>query len=65
MARIERKNYRIDVTKLNRARRILGTRSETETIHRSLELVTDEAALARALRDLVLRGHGSVEDPIC
>ena len=38
-ARIQRKNYRIDVSKLERTRRILGTRSETETIHRALDLV--------------------------
>jgi serine protease Do len=33
-APIQPKNYRIDVSKLERARQILGTRSETETIHR-------------------------------
>jgi hypothetical protein len=38
-ARIQRKKYRIDVSKLERTRRILGTRSETETIHRALDLV--------------------------
>ena len=41
-ARIQPKNYRIDVSKLERARRILGTRSETETIHRALDLVAIE-----------------------
>ena len=35
---VQRKNYRIDVAKLRRARRALGTRTETETIHRALEL---------------------------
>jgi len=58
---VQRKNYRIDVTKLNRARGILGTRTETETIHRALDLVADEAALARALRNLVVKGHGHIE----
>jgi hypothetical protein len=58
---VQRKNYRIDVTKLNRARGILGTRTETETIHRALDLVADEAALARALRNLVVKGNGHIE----
>ncbi len=58
---IQRKNYRIDVAKLNRARGILGTKTETETIHRALDLVADEAALAKALRALVVKGHGHIE----
>jgi len=60
-ARVQRKNYRIDVTKLNRARGVLGTKTETETIHRALDLVADEAALAKALRALVVKGHGHIE----
>ena len=60
--RIRRKNYRIDVTKLERTRRILGTRTETETIHRALDLVAEEAALVAALRDFVLKGGGHIED---
>ena len=61
-ARVQRKNYRIDVRKLERTRRILGTRTETETIHRALDLVAEEAALVMALRDFVLRGRGHIED---
>ena len=60
-AKIQRKNYRIDVRKLERTRRILGTRTETETIHRALDLVADEVALAGALRALVLKGRGHIE----
>ena len=60
--RIQRKNYRIDVSKLERTRRILGTRSETETIHRALDLVLLEAALAETLYTLVLKGRGHIED---
>ena len=52
--RVQRKNYRIDVAKLERTRRILGTRTETETIHRALDLVADEAALIEALRGFVV-----------
>lgn len=60
--RHQRKNYRVDVAILNRTKRILGTRTETETIHRALELVPDEHALAKALRDLVVKGRGRIED---
>ncbi len=61
-ARVQRKNYRIDVSKLERARRILGTRTETETIHRALDLVADEAALVEALQSFVAKGRGHIED---
>ena len=61
-ARIERKNYRIDMGKLRRTQRVLGTRTETETIHRALDLVAQEAALVVALRQFVLKGGGHVED---
>jgi len=61
-ARIRRKNYRIDVSRLERTRRILGTRTETETIQRALDLVLDEAALVEALHRFVRKGHGHIED---
>ena len=61
-ARVQRKNYRIDVSKLERARRILGARTETETIHRALDLVADEAALVEALQSFVVKGRGHIED---
>lgn len=60
---VRRKNYRIDVVRLERARRALGTRTETETIHRALDLVADEAALARALRALIVKGRGQAASP--
>ena len=60
--RIRRKNYRIDVAKLERTRRILGTRTETETIHRALDIVAEEALLVAALRNFVLKGGGHIED---
>jgi hypothetical protein len=50
------------VIKLERTRRILGTRTETETIHRALDLVADEAALVEALRAFVVKGRGHIED---
>ena len=50
------------MAKLERTRRILGTRTETETIHRALDLVADEAALVEALRSFVVKGRGHIED---
>jgi hypothetical protein len=47
--------------KLERTQRILATRTETETIHRALDLVAEEAALLEALRDFVLT-RGRIED---
>jgi hypothetical protein len=49
------------VDKLQRARRVLGTANETETIHRALELVVNEAALVEAVREFVRRGHGHID----
>jgi hypothetical protein len=60
--KIVRKNYRIDVTKLKRARDVLRTKTETETIHRALDLVGNEVALANALRNLIVRGRGRFVD---
>ena len=60
--RVARKNYRIDLDKLKRARRVLGTATETETIHRALDLVVDEAALVEAVREFVRRGHGHLDN---
>ena len=59
---IRRKNYRIDIRTLNRARRALGTRTETETIHRALEMAASEAGYAKALRALLHLPPGSIED---
>ncbi len=57
-----RKNYRLDVAKLHRAQRHLRTRTETETIHRALDLATDEVELAKALKELLDKGRGHIAD---
>lgn len=41
-----RKNYRLSQSKLDAAQRLLGTRTETETIERALDLVALGARLA-------------------
>jgi predicted kinase len=60
--RFQRKNYIIDVAKLRRAQKQLGTASETETIHKALELAANEVDLAKALRELLKKGKGRVVD---
>lgn len=54
-----RKNYRLHQAKIDRARKILGTTTETETIERALDLV----AFGEELRDGVdaLRGANLVD----
>jgi len=59
---LQRKNYLLDVTKLQRAQKRLGTRTETETIHRALDLAADEAELAKALKELLDKGRGHIID---
>jgi predicted kinase len=57
-----RKNYVLDIRKLRRAQRSLRTRTETETIHKALELAADETALAKALKELLAKGRGHIAD---
>jgi hypothetical protein len=50
------KHVELDQTKLNRARRILGAKTETETLERALDIVVSEAEIDAALRKA--RGKG-------
>jgi hypothetical protein len=63
-ARMRRKNLILDQAKIDRAKRILRAHTETETIHRALEAVTD---LARFRAELdsgldVMLGRGGFTD---
>lgn len=60
---VKRKNYYLDEAAIKEAQRLLGTKTQTETIQKALELVADEAKLARALKDLLDKGKGHVHDP--
>ena len=55
-----RKNYRLRQSKIDRAMRVLGTATETETIERALELVVFRGELVEGVR--AMRGAG-LEDP--
>jgi len=58
---VRRKNYRIDTRKLARARKALGTRTETETIHRALDIAAAERELARAVESFIELDRSSID----
>ena len=60
---VKRKNYYLDEGAIRRAQRALGTRTETETVQKALELVADEARLAQTLKELLDKGKGHIRDP--
>ena len=60
---LKRKNYYLDEAAIKKVQRVLGTKTETETIQRALELVVDEARLAKALKELLDKGKGHIHDP--
>ena len=55
---LRHKHVQLDQGKLDRARRALGARTETETLDRALDLVVTEATIDRALR--AARGKGKL-----
>ena len=56
-----RKNLRLDQAKLDRARRILGAATETETVERALDLVTFRQEAIAGVRRLA--GSKTLRDP--
>ena len=56
---LKRKNFYLDEKKIHRAKRILGTRNETETIDKALDLVNFRQKLLQSLR--AVAGKGGVE----
>jgi hypothetical protein len=55
---LRHKHVQLDQRKLDRARRVLGARTETEALDRALDLVVMEADIDRALR--AARGKGKL-----
>jgi hypothetical protein len=47
---VRHKHVQLDQQKLDRAKRVLGARTETETLDRALDLVVNEADIDRTLR---------------
>ncbi len=42
MSRLAHKHFRLDGSKIKRAQRLLGTRTETETVEKALEAIITE-----------------------
>ena len=58
---VVRKNLRLSQDKIDRARRILGTRTETETIEQALDLVAFRKEVVEGIE--ALAGTGLLRDP--
>lgn len=56
-----RKNLRLDQAKIDRAKKILGTKTETETIEQALDLVAFRDEVVSGLESLA--GSGILNDP--
>ncbi len=55
---VRHKHLQLDQRKLDRARKLLSAATETETLHRALDLVLAEADIDAALRRA--RGKGTI-----
>jgi hypothetical protein len=56
---LRHKHVQLDQRKLDRARRVLGARTETEALDRALDIVVTEAEIDRALRSA--RGKSKIK----
>jgi hypothetical protein len=54
---IRQKHLRLDQRKLDRARRVLGAGTDTETLERALDLILAEERTRRALRSVGGKGR--------
>ena len=59
-SKVVRKNMRLRQDLIDRARRILGTRTETETVEQALELVTFREEALAGIESIA--GTNAVED---
>lgn len=57
-ASLRHKHLQLDQEKLDRARRILGAKTETEALDRALSIVVSEAEINKALAKV--RGKGRI-----
>ena len=55
---LKRKNVYLDEGKIRRAQRVLGTKTEAETIDRALDLVTFRKKILQSLEQTVGKGWG-------
>ena len=57
---IRHKHLKLDQTKIDKARRVFGAKTEQETVERALDLAIAEEPILRAHRKI--RGTGSISD---
>jgi len=57
---VVRKNLRLTQTKIDRAKKILGTRTETETIEEALDLVAFRKEVVAGIKSI--SGTGAIRD---
>lgn len=53
---LKRKNYYLDERKIQRAKRILGTRTETEAINSALDLIAFRKDILKSLEKVTRKG---------
>jgi hypothetical protein len=58
MGRLVRKNFLMDQTALKRAKKILGTRTESETVRKAVDLITFQREVMRGFD----RAAGKLKD---
>jgi len=54
---LRRKHVQLDQEKLNRAKHILGAKTETEALDRALDIVVAEAEIDAVLKEARGKGH--------
>lgn len=57
---IRHKHLKLEQTKLTRAKKLIGAKTEQETVERALDILLDEEPILRALRGA--RGIGGIQD---
>lgn len=55
---MQRKNYYLDTVKLKKAKKILHARTETETIHKALDMVSFQKEILESLDRVEGKGKG-------
>ena len=56
---VKRKNYNIDEIKIKRVQKILGAKTETETLDKALDLIMFQTDLLESLRKV--SGKGGIQ----
>jgi Arc/MetJ family transcription regulator len=56
---VKRKNYYLDEAKIKRVQRILGTKTETETLNKAMDIIMFRTELLESLKKV--SGKGGVQ----